>query len=210
VYGLCIQSVLHAAEPRWVTAARFDHWHEPALGSGFANALKAAPQSKDHIVAEAAQTPSSRAKSNPIGGSPFEFSKFLVGKFEFPSEFRELAEKNALQAKETCEKMKSASEDMTDGFKDAYATAAKGAGEYGTHLIEAARTNSNAAFDYAIGLISSKSLSEAVELSANHLRMQFEALSVQSKELTALAQKVASEAAEPIKERVNTAFRQAA
>jgi hypothetical protein len=36
--------------------------------------------------------------------------------------------------------------------------------------------------------------------------MQFNALSEQSKELTALAQKVASEAAEPIKERVNKAF----
>src|ERR1700730_13415921 len=90
---------------RATTVGRFDHWPEPARGSGFANALKAAPRSKDHIVDEAAQTPSSRAKSKPIGGSPFEFPKFLMGKFELPSEFRELAEKHALQATETCEKM---------------------------------------------------------------------------------------------------------
>jgi phasin len=172
--------------------------------------LKAAHQAKDHIVDEAAQTPSSRAKSKAIGGSPFEFQRFLMGKFEFPSEFRELAEKSALQAKETYEKMKSATGEMNDGFKDANATATKGAGDYGTHLIEAARTNSNAAFDYAIGLLSSKSLSEAVELSTAHLRRQFDALTEQSKELSALAQKVASEAAEPIKERVNKVFRRAA
>src|ERR1700730_12440438 len=90
---------------RATTVGRFDHWHEPARGSGFANALKAAPQLQDHIVDEAAQTPSSRAKTEPIGGSPFAFPKFLMGKFEFPPEFRELAEKSAMQAKESCEKM---------------------------------------------------------------------------------------------------------
>jgi hypothetical protein len=51
------------------------------------------------MVHEAA-SPSSRAKSKSIGESPFTFPKFL-GKFAFPSEFRDLAEKNALQAKKT-------------------------------------------------------------------------------------------------------------
>ena len=46
-----------------------------------------------------------------------------------------------------------------------------------------------------------KSLSEAVELSTAHARKQFEAVTAQTKELTALAQKVATETAEPIKDR---------
>jgi hypothetical protein len=42
------------------------------------------------------------------------------------------------------------------------------------------------------------------------LRKQLETLSEQSKELAALAQKIATETAEPIREGVNKAFRQAA
>ena len=50
------------------------------------------------MVDEAA-SPSSRAKLKSIGETPFTFPKIL-GKLAFPSEFHDLAEKNALQAKE--------------------------------------------------------------------------------------------------------------
>jgi hypothetical protein len=45
-----------------------------------------------------------------------------------------------------------------------------------------------------------------VELSSTHARKQFEALTQQSKELSALAQKVATETAEPIKSGVSKAL----
>jgi hypothetical protein len=81
------------------------------------------------MVHEAA-SPSSGAKSKSIGESPLTFPKFL-GKFAFPSEFRDLAEKNALQAKENYDKLKNATEEVTGGFKDAYETATKGKRDYG-------------------------------------------------------------------------------
>ena len=59
-------------------------------------------------------------------------------------------------------------------------------------------------------LFNAKTLSEVVELSTAHLRQHFETLTEQSKSLTALAQKVATETAEPIKEGVTKAFKQAA
>ena len=101
---------------------------------------------------------------------------FELSKFEIPSEFRGLAEKSASQAKETCEKMKNATEEMTDRFKDAYTTATKGAADYGVRLIQAARTNTTTAFDYAINLLAAKSLPEVVELSTTYLGKQFDAL----------------------------------
>jgi len=55
-----------------------------------------------------------------------------------------------------------------------------------------------------------KSLSEAVELSTAHMRKQFDTLSAQSKELTALAQRVATDTVEPIKESVNSALKKVA
>jgi hypothetical protein len=61
------------------------------------------------------------------------------------------------------------------------------------------RVNVNASFDYTRELLGSKSLADAVELSASHIRKQFESLSAQAKTLSALAQKVATETAGPIK-----------
>jgi hypothetical protein len=55
-----------------------------------------------------------------------------------------------------------------------------------------------------------KSVSEVVELSTAHLRSQFEAVNAQIKELTALAQKVTSDTAEPLKDTVTSAFKKVA
>ena len=66
-------------------------------------------------------------------------------------------------------------------------------------MIEMALANTNAAFDFASELITAKTLSEVIELSNAHARKQFETLTQQGKELGALAQKVATETAEPIK-----------
>ena len=121
-------------------------------------------------------------------------------KMEIPAGFREIAEKGVSQAKETYEKMKSATDEATDVIEDTFATASKGASEFGLKLIEAARQNTNAAFDFATQLMTVKSLSEAVELSTAQARKQYEAIASQTKELAAIAQKVAADTAEPVKE----------
>jgi phasin len=160
-------------------------------------------------MVDEAVSPSSRAKLKAIGESPFTFPKFL-GKFSFSSEFRDLAEKSTLQAKENYDKLKNATEEVSGGLKDAYETATKGTHDYGIRLIEAGRTNLSAAFDYATELLSAQSPSEAIQLSTAQLRKQLETLSEQSQELATLAQKIAAETAEPIRQGVNKAFRQAA
>src|SRR3954447_11466145 len=132
----------------------------------------------------------------------FEIPNFEMPKMEVPAAFREFAEKGATQAKENYEKMKAAAEEATDVLEDTYATATKGAADYGLKLIEAARVNTNAAFDFYTELMTVKSFSEMVELSTGHARKQFEAVTGQTKELTALAQKVTSETTEPLKDSV--------
>jgi phasin len=153
--------------------------------------------------------------SIPFTGSAFEFPKFEmpnfeIPKMEIPAAFRELAEKSVTQAKETYEKMKSAAEEATDVLEGTYSTASKGASDYGLKVIEAARLNTNSAFDFATDLMTVKSISELVELSTAHMRKQFEALTAQTKELAALAQKVATETAEPVKESMTKAFKKVA
>ena len=119
---------------------------------------------------------------------------------EAPAAFRDMAEKSLSHAKDSYEKMKSAAEEATGVLESTYATATKGAADYSLKVIEMARGNTNAAFDFAAGLLGAKTLSEVIELSTTHARKQFEAFGEQSKELATLAQKVATEAAEPIKE----------
>jgi phasin len=140
----------------------------------------------------------------------FELPNFEIPKMEIPAAFREIAEKSVSQAKETYEKMKSAAEEATDVLEDTYATATKGASDYGLKMIEAARENTNAAFNFATQLMTVKSLSEMVELSTAHTRKQFEVLTAQSKDLTAIAQKVATDTAEPVKESFGKVFKKVA
>ena len=140
----------------------------------------------------------------------FDLPKFEVPKMEVPAAFREFAEKSVTQAKDNWEKMKAATEEASDLIEDSYATASKGAADYGLKLIEVSRANTNSAFDFATQLFTVKSLAEAVELSTAHTRKQFEAFAAQSKELATVAQKVATEAAEPIKDSVTKAFKKVA
>src|SRR6266699_853803 len=105
-------------------------------------------------------------KTSPAGGfsgSAFELPKFEMPNFEMPkmeipAAFREFAEKSVSQAKENYEKMKSAAEEATDLLEDTYATASRGAADYGIKMLEAARANTNAAFDFASEFITVRSL----------------------------------------------------
>ena len=156
-------------------------------------------------------TPTAKGKSQ-TSASAFdlpksELPKFELPKMEIPAAFREIAEKSVTQAKQTYERMKSAAEEATDVIEHTYSTATKGASDYGLKLIEVSRVNTNAAFDFYSELMTVKSLSEVIELSTAHARKQFETASAQGKELTALAQKVATDSAEPIKESVAKAFK---
>ena len=151
-------------------------------------------------IPTAPTTPIKSKAKTAAASTPQLESAFAGATIEVPAAFREFAEKGLSQAKDNYEKMKSAAEEATTLLEDTYACATKGAADYGLKLIEVARANSTAAFDFAGELFATKSLSEVVELSTAHARKQFEALSAQSRELAALAQKVATEAAEPIKD----------
>jgi phasin family protein len=67
-------------------------------------------------------------------------------------------------------------------------------------------TGTNVAFDFAQKLLGVKSPAEFIELSTERARKQFETLTEQTKELTALAQKATLATTEPLKAGVTKAF----
>lgn len=106
--------------------------------------------------------------------------------------------------------IKTVGEEATNLLADTYATGSKGASSYGLKVIDSTRANSNAAFNLLGELMTAKSYSEVVELSASYIRNQFSTVTVQAKELAECVQKVATETADPIKEDFTSVFRKAA
>ncbi len=143
------------------------------------------------------------ANTNPTNGYGFAMPLFQLPKMAMPEGFREIAEQSVVRVKENYQKMKAASGEMADVLRETYSTNAKGAADYGVRVIEISSVNATSAFDFFTNLMSMKSLSEIMELSAVQARRNFDVASAQNKELWDLAQKVAIETGEPIKKSVS-------
>lgn len=128
----------------------------------------------------------------------YEMPLFELPNMAMPGVFRGIAEQSVVRARENCKKMKVASGEMADVLRETYSSNAKGAADYGVKVIEISSENTTSAFDYLSSLLGAKTLSDIMKLSAAQSRKNFDAASAQSKELWDLAQKVATEAVEPI------------
>jgi phasin len=152
------------------------------------------------------QVKTAKVATSPFGLLGQEIPKFDLPNMEMPEAFREMTEKGVAHAKDTYAKAKAAAEQATEVLKNTYAIAAKSSTDYNLKVLEIARTNTSSAFDYAQELLGVKSPAEFVELSTAHARKQCEAMTAQTKELAALAQKATAEIAEPLKTGVTKAF----
>jgi hypothetical protein len=115
---------------------------------------------------------------------------------------RKFSDKSASIASETFEKGKAALEQNQ-------AVAVENIRAFNVRMIDMARINTEAAFDFAHQMASAKAPADIVELWTAHAHKQFETLSEQLKELTALGQKMAGETAGPLVRSVNQAFKKA-
>lgn len=158
-----------------------------------------------------AATKAKTAKPATSFGLPhYEIPKFDLPKMEMPEAYRELADKGVAQAKDNYEKIQRAAEEMNVILEKTYSTTAKSVADYNLKLFAMARANTDCAFEFACGLIATKSLPEVIERSTEQVRKQFDLAAAQNKELWALAEKVATETAEPIKTGLSRAFNKTA
>jgi hypothetical protein len=115
---------------------------------------------------------------------------------------RKLANKSAAEASETLEKGKAALEHSAGiMLENIRALNAK--------MIDMVRANTEAAFELALKIATCKIPADVMELWPEHARKQFELLNEQTKELSALGQKMAGETVEPIARSVSQVFRKA-
>ena len=152
-----------------------------------------------------------KAETNvaPAGGNGDARLKFDVPFFNIPI-FGDLAEQGAARAKANLEQMKAASEDITDALREACATNALRAADYGSKVIEISKINTSSTLEFLSQLADARSFADVVNLSTIHGRKTIEMASGQNRELWDLAQKAATETAEPIKKSFNRALHRAA
>jgi phasin len=113
-------------------------------------------------------------------------------------EARRFAEKTAATARDTPHKSTAAAEEMTQAATQGYFAAAEAVRDFNAKLIEIAQANTMAAVNFAQEVATAKSPIEAAMLWSSHARKNFETLTDQSKQLTALGQRVMTSAAEPL------------
>jgi phasin len=113
------------------------------------------------------------------------------------------------RAREGFEKIKAASEEMTEALREIYSGNARSATDYGLKVLEISNANAASALDFLIHICGSKSATEVFTLSAAQTRKAFDTASDQNRELWALAQKLATETGEPIRKHFTKVIHQA-
>jgi phasin len=103
------------------------------------------------------------------------------------------------RAQEGFEKIKVASEEMTEALRETWSSNARGATDYGMKVFELSNANAASALDFLIHLCASKSATDVLTLSAAQTRKAFDTASDQNRELWTLAQKLATETSEPVR-----------
>ena len=119
---------------------------------------------------------------------------------------REFARQGAAIAKDVSENTTATAEETTTALEKAYSTVATGAADFHHQWIEIVRFNTNSTLDFVQQLFSVKSPAEFLELSSAHFRTQFETFTEQSRHLTGMAQKLTTDAVEPLQAGMKSAL----
>jgi len=150
----------------------------------------------------------SEVKAGLNGTNGFGMPLLGFPKIALPGMLGEFSEQGVARAREGCEKIKAASEEMTEALRETYSSNARSTTDYGLKVIEISNANTAAAIDFFAHLLGSKSMTDVFSLSAAQTHKAFYTASAQSKDLLELAQKLATQTSEPIRKRVAKVFHQ--
>ena len=121
---------------------------------------------------------------------------------------RKFVDKSAAIANDSLEKGKAAAE-QSARVEQSYSVTVENIRDFNVKMIDMAHTNVEAFFEFSRQFATAKAPSDLMALVTSHVQKQFEMLSEQANELTALGQKIAGESAEPIARSVSQAFNKA-
>jgi phasin len=108
--------------------------------------------------------------------------------YEIPAEMRDFAEKSVEQARKAIDGFMSAAQKTVDTFEGSANTVQASATDATRKTFTYAEQNLSAAFDLAQRMVRAKDMQEAMQIQAEFVRSQFEAMQTQMKEFGSLAQ----------------------
>jgi hypothetical protein len=120
---------------------------------------------------------------------------------------KRFADRAARTVSNAVEKSNAAATESARGAEQSYFAAAEGIRDFHVKLIEMAHANTLAALQLVGGISAANGPSESAALWLSYVRQQFETLTDQSKELTALAQRIATSSAETLSRSFSSAFK---
>jgi phasin len=126
---------------------------------------------------------------------------------ELQGNLRSVVEKGLVETRAAYAKAKTSADETASALETSYAAAKAGVVAINAKALEALRANVEANFDFMKSAIAVKNVADFVTLQGEFTRKRLEAMTDQTKELSALAQKLAAETAEPIKGQVAKTLR---
>ena len=126
---------------------------------------------------------------------------------EMQEKMRAMIEKGIAETRGAYTKARSAADETNSALEASFVTAKTGVVEINAKVLEALRASADANFDFVKSILGVKSIADYVTLHSEFARKQIETLTGQTKDIAALAQKVATETAEPIKTQVAKTFK---
>ncbi len=154
----------------------------------------------------AAEAPASTL-STSVTEAAKAFEAPVASLTELQGNLRSVAEKGLSETRAAYSKAKTTADDAANALESSYAAAKAGVVAINAKALEALRVNVDANFDFVKSVFAVKNVADYVALQGEFTRKRIEAIADQSKEIGALAQKLAAETAEPIKEQVAKTFK---
>ena len=111
---------------------------------------------------------------------------------------RRFADRSTTTAREASQKGAATAVESTRAVGNGYFAAAEAIRDFNMKLVEIAQANTMAALSFSQEVATVKSPTEAAALWSSHAQKNFETLTDQSKQLTSLAQRIVTSAAEPL------------
>src|SRR5271163_31712 len=137
-----------------------------------------------------------------VGTKPTLTQSGHLGRKDIPTsqleQGKNVADKALSAARDSWNKGQAATEQTAQAGQEAFLASADGVRDFNRKVIEMAKANTNALFDFALEVAGTKEPSQIMELWSRHTQKQFEVLRMQSEELTSMGQKVATASTEPL------------
>ena len=158
-----------------------------------------------YMTASTGRTPAPKSSVAASGAATETSGRQFDLPIEFPANMRELARETVAQTRENYEQVEIAANELLSTLVSTQSTAAGSMANYRAWLMKVAHRNVISAFDFAQNLATAKSVPDVIKCTRTHARVQLDALTLQTNELTKLACNVATKMAELIKTSITTA-----